>query len=54
VISVTNPTRYASVVTIRVRGGNTQQMQLPPGGTSSLAVSENGTGENIKSTDRKI
>ena len=38
VISVTNPTLYDAVATIRVRGGVTHQMQLPPGGSCSLTL----------------
>jgi hypothetical protein len=38
VISVTNPTRYDAVATIRVRGGAIDQLQLPPGGSCSLTL----------------
>ncbi|MCX6970712.1 MAG: hypothetical protein NTV93_11275 [Verrucomicrobia bacterium] len=33
VLSVTNPTGFSATATIRVRGGKTCQVQLPPGGT---------------------
>ncbi|MFM8764898.1 MAG: hypothetical protein ACKOEZ_08715, partial [Spartobacteria bacterium] len=38
VLAVTNPTSYDAAATIRVRGGSIHQMQLPPGGTSSLTL----------------
>jgi hypothetical protein len=35
VLTVTNPTRFSATATIRVRGGKTSQVELPPGGTFS-------------------